>query len=207
MKKAILITFCFALGLSTLAFAGNNAGVAKGTIHVRPHNAKAGCSVSITGCGDIVMTELGDNFDAFPVFYDLVEFKGCEYGVIWPTWTYGADFTNCADLIIGGITNPGDGVSHSWLACQTSSVCIPAYLWLYADGPGQVCITGRPDHPTKPGTAFVLDCDEGLDVLIGWGCAGVYGGTPDPASGDACAELPPPATEPTTWGGIKTLFQ
>jgi len=44
-------------------------------------------------------------------------------------------------------------------------------------------------------------------VLIGWGCAGVYGGTPDPPSGDACEVLPEPATEPTTWGEIKGLFQ
>ena len=205
MKKAILISFCFVLGLSTVALAGNNPN-AKGTIHVRAHNAKAGCTVGIEDCGDIVMVEAGFSIDAFPVFYELTEFLGCEYSVVWPAWTYPAAFTNCSDLIIGEVVNPGDGASHTWLACQTG-VCVPAFLWLYADGPGQICISGNPDHPTKPGTAFVLDCAEGLDVLVGWGCAGVYGGTPDPASGDACAELPKPATEPTTWGGIKTLFQ
>jgi hypothetical protein len=206
MKKAILVVLCVLLGLSTVALAGNNPG-AKGTIHVRPHNAKAGCNYgTIEGCADIVMSEPGFSVDAFPIFYELTEYQGCEYSVTWPDWTYPPAFTNCADLVIGTIANPGDGVSHTWLACQTG-VCVPAFLWLYADGPGQVCISGNPLHPHKPGTAFVLDCAEGLDVLVGWGCAGVYGGTPAPASGDACEELPPPATQPTTWGEIKGMFE
>jgi len=203
MKKAILITFCVVLGLSTLSFAGRNADVAKGAIHVRAHNAKAGCASGISGCEDIVMTEPTFSFDAFPVFYDLVEYKACEYSVIWPDWTYSATFNSCSDFVIGEILWPGDGVSHAWTLCQNSSVCAPAYLWIYADGPGQVCISGHPQH----GSAFLVDCIDGVDVLIGWGCAGVYGGTPDPASGDACGVLPEPATEPTTWGEIKGLFQ
>jgi len=179
MKKAILISVCLVLGICTVAFSGVNDGVAKGIVHVRPHNAKLGCTVAIDDCDDIVITESSFSFDAFPVFYDLVEFQGCEYGLTWPAWTSPAAFTSCSDLVIGSIALPGDGVSHSWLDCQNASVCVPAWLWLYADGPGQVCMSGNPSNPIHPGAAYVLSCkvdtlDGGeLDTLIGWGCAGV----------------------------------
>lgn len=203
MRKVLLVSLCIVLGSSAAALAGANVGVAKGTIHVRPHNAKAGCTVAISTCSDIVMSESGFSVDAFPVFYELNEFQGCEYGVTWPAWSYPAAFTSCSDFVIGAIANPGEGASHTWTACDYSGVCIPSFLWLYADGPGKICITGHPQH----GSAFVLDCGEDVDVLIGWGCAGVYGGVPDPESGNACEALPGPATEPTTWGEIKSLFQ
>jgi hypothetical protein len=194
MRKAIVIAATLTLLVSTLAFAGNNPD-AKVAVHVRPHNAKAGCTVTIADCHDIVTTEPGYSADAFPVFYDLVEYLGCEYGLTWPTWTYSAAWNNCADLVIGSIVWPGDGASHTWLSCKTG-VCVPSFVWLYADGPGMVCPS---PHPVS-GIINVLDCAEGLDDPVSRYCAGLYGLIGD----DPCL---PNANMPKSWGGIKSLFE
>jgi hypothetical protein len=145
-------------------------------------------------CHDMVTTVGYASVDAFPVFFDLVEFLGCEYGVCWPTWAYSAEFRNCSDLVIGSIIWPGDGASHTWTTCQTGLV-IPSVLWLYADGPGMICPC---PHPVS-GVINVLDCTEGLDDPMCIFCAGVYGMTGD----DPCG---PTGSEPSTWGEIKGLF-
>jgi hypothetical protein len=194
MKKALVVAVALTLALSALAFAGNNPD-AKVAVHVRPHSAKAGCTVAITGCGDIMTTEPGYSVDAFPVFFDLVEFLGCEYGLCWPTWTYSAAWNNCADLVIGSIIWPGDGASHTWLACQ-AGVAVPSFVWLYADGPGMICPC---PHPIS-GIINVLDCAEGLDDPMCIFCAGVYGLIGD----DPCW---PTGNEPSTWGEIKGMFE
>jgi hypothetical protein len=194
MKKVLVIAVALTLALSAMAFAGANVD-AKVAVHVRAHNAKAGCTVAITGCMDIVTTEPGFSVDAFPVFFDLVEFLGCEYGLCWPTWTYSAAFTNCADLVIGSILWPGDGASHTWTSCQVG-VAVPSFVWLYADGPGMICPC---PHPIS-GVISVLDCAEGLDDPMCIFCAGVYGAFGD----DPCD---PTGTEPSTWGEIKGLFE
>jgi hypothetical protein len=194
MKKILVIAVALTLALSALAFAGLNAD-AKVAVHVRPHNAKAGCTVNIVTCVDINTTEPGYSVDAFPVFFDLVEFLGCEYGLCWPTWTYSAAFTNCATFVIGSITWPGDGASHTWTDCGYG-VCVPSFVWLYADGPGMICPC---PHPIS-GSISVLDCHEGLDGPICIFCAGVYGLIGD----DPCW---PTGTEPSSWGEIKGLFE
>jgi hypothetical protein len=194
MKKVLVIAVALTLALSAMAFAGANVD-AKVAVHVRAHNAKAGCTVAITGCMDIVTTEPGYSVDAFPVFFDLVEFLGCEYGLCWPTWTYSAAFSNCADLVIGSILWPGDGASHTWTSCQVG-VAVPSFVWLYADGPGMICPC---PHPIS-GVISVLDCAEGLDDPMCIFCAGVYGAFGD----DPCD---PTGTEPSTWGEIKGLFE
>jgi hypothetical protein len=200
MKKAIVVFLGLLLLVSTAALCGQNFDIAKGIVHVRDHNAKAGCNYgTFSSCEDIVTTLAGHSIDAFPVFYELTEYQGCEYGLLWPAWQYSAAWNNCSPLVIGSILLSGQGASHTWLTCQFDGYCVPAFIWLYADGPGQICITGHPEH----GSAFILDCHEAVDVLIGWGCAGVYG-----VSGhDPCGELPEPATVPTTWGDIKSLFE
>ena len=102
MKRVLVIALALTLALGALAFAGLNPD-AKVAVHVRPHNAEAGCAVTFATCADIVTTEPSYNVGAFPVFFDLVEYLGCEYGLCWPAWAYSAAFTNCADLIIGSI--------------------------------------------------------------------------------------------------------
>jgi hypothetical protein len=196
MKKVLVAMVALTLVLSAVAFAGNNPA-GKVAIHVRAHNAKLACNYgTITVCGEIVTTEPSFSIDAFPVFYDLVEFKGVEYGVCWPAWAYSAAFNNCSDLVIGAIAWPGDGSSHTWLTCQ-AGVAVPSFLWLYADGPGMVCPCPHPET----GLISILDCAEGLDSPIGVFCAGVYGEMGD----DPCE--PVVATEASTWGGIKGIFK
>ena len=196
MKRTFVIVSILILALSSLAIAGNNPA-AKVAVHVRAHNAKLGCNAGIiNGCGEIVTTEPGFNVDAFPVFYDLVEFLGCEYGLCWPAWTYSAAFSNCSDLVIGAVDWPGSGAAHTWTSCQ-AGVAIPSFIWLYADAPGMVCPCPNPET----GLISVLDCAEGLDSPIGIFCAGVYGMIGD----DPCE--PVVATEASTWGGIKGMFE
>ena len=192
--RVLVIALALTLALSALAFAGNNPD-AKVAVHVRVHNAKLGCNVTIDGCGDIVTTQPGYDVDAFPVFFDLVEYLGCEYGLCWPAWTYSAAFTNCADLIIGSIAWPGEGASHTWLGCQ-SGVMVPSFVWLYADAPGYICVC---PHPIS-GIINVLDCAEGVDDPMCIFCAGVYGFIGD----DPCE---PTGTEVSTWGEIKGMFE
>jgi hypothetical protein len=198
MKKAILISACLILTFAAALLAGANTD-AKVAVHVRVHNAKLGCNYgTITGCGDIVYTLEGSNVDAFPVFFNLAEYTGCEMGLDFPAESAG--FTSCSDFVIGGITAPGEGSSHTWTACLTG-VCVPCYIWFYASGPGLVC----PVPFTGTGLVSVLDClyfidDLNLETQIG--CAGVYGATGD----DPCA-IPGGATAPATWGQVKSLFR
>lgn len=196
MKKTLVIVAILTVALSSMAFAGNNPD-AKIAVHVRAHNAKLACNYgTITGCEEIVTTEPGFSVDAFPVFYDLVEFLGCEYGLCWPDWAYSAAFTSCSDLVIGTVTMPGDGASHTWTSCQ-AGVCVPSFVWLYADGPGLICPCPNPET----GLISVLDCAEGLDSPVAIFCAGVYGETGE----DPCE--PVTATETSTWGAIKSIFK
>jgi hypothetical protein len=194
MKRVLLIALVLTLALSTVAFAGFNTE-AKVAIHVRAHNAKAGCTVTIAVCSDVVTTEPGFSIDAFPVFFDLVEFQGCEYGICWPDWTYSAAWNNCADLVIGSITHPGDGASHTWTSCQYG-VMVPSFIWLYADGPGMICPC---PHPIS-GIINTLDCHESVDDPVSIFCAGVYGLIGD----DPCV---PNASAPTSWSEIKGMFE
>jgi len=193
--RVLVIALALTLALSAMAFAGANPD-AKVAVHVRPHNAKAGCTVAIAGCADIVTTEASYNFDAFPVFFDLAEYKAVEYGLCWPTWTYSAGFTNCAEFVIGEILWPGDGASHTWAACQPGPVMTPSFVWLYADGPGMVCAC---PHPVS-GLVTVLDCSDLYDDPICNFCAGVYGLVGD----DPCE---PTGTETSSWGEIKGMFE
>jgi hypothetical protein len=198
MKKVLVVAVALIFVLSALAMAGNNPD-AKCAVHVKTHNAKQSCASLpvITGCQDIVTTYPGYSFDAFPVFFDLVEYLGLEYAMCWPAeWIYSAAFTSCSDLIIGGILWSGDGVSQTWTACQPGPVAMPGWAWLYAGGPGIVCIC---PHPAS-GQILVLDCQEGLDEPVCNFCAGVYGYIGD----DPCW---PTATEQSTWGGIKSMFE
>jgi hypothetical protein len=197
MKKVLVAAVALTLILSAVAFAGNNPAP-KVAIHVRAHNAKLACNYgTITGCADIIATEPGFSADCFPVFYDLVEFLGCEYGLCWPAWTYSAAFTSCSDLVIGVVDWPGTGASHTWTSCQ-AGVAVPSFVWLYADAPGMICPCPNPET----GLISVLDCAEGLDSPCGIFCAGVYGMVgDDPCDGGASA------TETSTWGGIKGMFE
>jgi hypothetical protein len=99
--------------------------------------------------------------------------------------------------VIGTVAFPGDGASHTWTSCQ-AGVCVPSFVWLYADGPGMICPCPNPET----GLISVLDCAEGLDSPCGIFCAGLYGEVGD----DPC-DAGASATEASTWGGIKGMFE
>jgi hypothetical protein len=195
--KVLAVAVALIFILSALAFAGANPS-AKAAVHVAPHWAKQSCGnlPYITNCVDIVTTEPGFSVDAFPVFFDLVEYLGFEYGMCWPAeWLYSCAFTNCADLVIGDIKWSGDGVSQTYFNCQYGAG-VPGWGWLYAGGPGMICICPHP----QSGVIWVLDCHDDVDTPICGFCAGVYGAIGD----DPCD---PTGTEVSTWGGIKSIFK
>ena len=195
--KILAIALALTLILSVAATAGQNPNV-KVAVHVQAHNAKQSCLAlpAIVDCSDIAFTYAGYNFDGFPVFFDVVGVTFCEYSLTWPTWAYSCIFSNCADLVIGGIVNPGDGISHSWTNCQMTTAIIPGWGWWTADGPGMVC----PIPHTESGFIGTTDCEFIEDVPLCIFCAGVYGMVGD----DPCS---PTATEASTWGGIKSMFK
>jgi uncharacterized repeat protein (TIGR01451 family) len=137
----------------------------------------------IRNCQDFVTTHEGcDDVDFFPVFYDLVEFRGLEYSAHWPG-SYSCAFTSCSDLKIGDIIWPGDGLSHAWYSCQLGPVAIPGWGWLSVNEPGLICVGAHP----ATGSITVGDCDALLDNLGTTLCAGVCG-----AEGtDPCGGAPP----------------
>ncbi len=197
MNRIMAIAVVSVLVLAGLAFAGNNP-LAKVAVHVKAHSAKQGCTglPAITGCEDISTTYAEFNFDAFPVFFDLAEYQGLEYGVCWPDWTYSATWTQCADLVIGEIIWPGDGVSQAWTQCHAEGIAITGWAWLYADGPGLVSVC---EHPVT-GEIQIVDCAEGVDEPVKTYQAGVLGAEGE----DPCA---PVMIQPTTWGAIKGMFE
>jgi hypothetical protein len=198
MRLAItILVIALVASIASTCLAGNNPE-AKVAVHVRPHNAKLGCNVgTIVDCNDIIETEASFSFDAFPVFYELAEYLGCQYGLTWPAWAYSAAFTSCSDLVIGTVVWPGSGAAHTWTTCQAAGVAVPSFIWLYADDPGTICPIPYPD--AEPPLLSVLDCAEGLDTPMTISCAGVYGEVGD----DPCRD----ATEAATWSAIKSIFK
>jgi hypothetical protein len=196
MKKVLVVTVALTLILSAGAWAGLNPN-AKAAVHVIPHASRS-CTKSfpsIAGCENIITTEPTPDADAFPVFFDLVEYQGFDYGMTWPGM-YSCVFTSCSDLTIGGIVNPGDGISHAWSACKPNTVGIPGWGWIYDYG--MICLV---PHPTQGGPN-IGDCHAGeVDIPVCNFCAGIGGFIGD----DPC--LGPSAIEPSTWGGVKGMFR
>jgi hypothetical protein len=195
--KILAIALALTMVLSVVATAGQNPNL-KCAVHVDAHNAKRACGnlPVFTACTDIVTTWGTYSFDAMPTFFDLYGITGAEYSLTWPAWTYSAAWNNCSDLVIGAIAWPGDAISHTWNVCQIQYAVICGWAWLYADGPGLVCMIPNADT----GFIGVVDCEFQPDVPVGFSCAGVYGMVGD----DPCECS---ATELSTWGGIKSMFK
>jgi hypothetical protein len=202
MKKVLVIAIALTLVLSTMAFAGVNA-TGKVAVHVRDHNAKAGCTVTITGCADIQTTNGSASVDAFVVYYDLTMYVGVAYGLCWDPSISSGTFTNCADLVIpswtGDYMASGDGAAHTWYNCDYTGIAVAGFVWVYVYGPGMMCPCDHPD-PGIEGGIQVLDCSEGLDFPNCTRCAGLGGLQGD----DPCEAT---AAEATTWSEIKGLFE
>jgi hypothetical protein len=194
MKKAIALAAMIMIIVSTAASAGVNTN-AKVSIHVIPHASRT-CAKNfptITSQGDIIFTEPSGDVDAFPVFYDMVEYQGFDYGLNWPG-TYSCAFTSCSDLAIGTITWPGDGVSHAWYLCQSATIGVPGWAWISEPSPSIISIV---DHPTV-NSVLVGDCGSPATLDTVYEYERFYSGIG--------GEIGQPV-EATTWGKIKAQFK
>jgi hypothetical protein len=201
MKKALVIALALTF-VATVAFAGMNANH-KVAIHTKAHPTSCTKAYpAFTACAAIKTTwaPLGD-LDVMPVFYELSQTLVTEFGLTWPAEWYSMSWTRCkGDLAIGGILNPGEGTAISWTTCQTTWALAPGAGWLTATTPGSVTICANPatnmygvvDCQPSPGPYFDFP-----RCVIAAGIGGILGGDP-------CA---PTATEPSTWGQIKSMFK
>ena len=167
----------------------------KAGVHVAPHGSRS-CTKNfpiISGCGDINTTEASPDADCFPVFFELEEYQGFDYGMTWPGM-YTCVFTSCSDLTIGSIVSPGDGISHAWTECHAEPVAVTGWGWIYDYG--MVCIVSHP----AVGTINIGDCTGNLYEPFCVFCAGIGGYIGD----DPCE---PTTTRATTWGEIKSMFK
>ena len=175
-------------------YGGDNQDC-KVAVHVLPHASRS-CTKSypaIMGCGDIITTEPGMDVDAFPVFFDLVEYRALEFGMSWPG-LYSALYRSCSDLTVGNILFPGDGVYHIWEQCQIEPACVPGWAWIWDYG--MISIVDHPDY----GHIYVTDCLGRRDEPQCNFSAGIGGFVGD----DPCE---PTSAEPAKWGAIKAIFK
>ncbi len=171
--------------------------IGKVAVHVELHASRT-CSKNfptITNCGDIQYTIPYHDVDAFPVFFDIVEYQGFDYSLAWPG-TYTCAFISCSDLTIGTISNPGDGISHAWYTCQAGHVALPGWGWIYEPGPAQICVVPHPEA----GGINIGDCSGMIGGPLEISCAGIAGAYGD----DPCT---PTGVQSTTWGNIKAMFR
>ena len=177
MREAPLISFVgfvlIAISISP-GFAGQNNN-AKVAVHVMPHLESRTCSSDMPSLESpcwVHFVYVGcDAVDVFPVFYDIVEYRGFEYGLAWPGEAT-CIFTSCSDLSIGNITHSGDGISQVWLDCGGAGYpAVTGFAWIDGTEPGQICVV---PHPIG-GRVLVLDCHEGVNEPFYNLCAGVCG--------------------------------
>jgi hypothetical protein len=172
IRVAALICLGIVL-IAGMAHAGVNRW-AKVAVHVLPHESRS-CAKNfpaIVWCDEIVYQTHDRDVDAFPVFFDLVEYQGFEYGITFPG-PYSCAFTSCSDLAVGTITWPGDGISQAWYTCQAGPSAITGWGWIYGTGIVQVIA-----HPAAGGPIVgdcAMECDEVIDnYYAGVGSASGY---------------------------------
>jgi hypothetical protein len=175
MRETVIVTVILA-AMSTAVLAGANPA-AKVAVHVEAYASrsctKAATMPVINTCANIQYTYAGYNVDAFPVFFDMTEYQGFDYGMTWEGGVSGV-FTSCSDLTIGGIANSGDGIAHAWYTCRPSWVAIPGWLWRYSYG--LIWVVEHPDA----GGIVIGDCatpagKDTLDPIVDGYCAGTHG--------------------------------
>ena len=201
IQMTLLTTISMGLSISGAALAGSNLYY-KAALHVTPHEERT-CTTGrpeITDCAEIATVYPGcDDFDVFPVFFDLVEVGRVEYGLSWPVQWGDCVFTPCAgDNIIGDIVSSGDGIAHEWDQCYQAEIVIPGYAWFSSPvTPGQIVLT------TDPLTGFLgaTDCDGARDFAIGLAASGVCGMPGEDPCDCGCG------SEPRTWSAIKSMFR
>jgi len=199
MKKVLVIAIALTLVITAVALAGENPN-AKIAIHIRAHGSCKGLP-AFTSCSGIVFnyTNAVGDIDAMPVFYDLTQYTVTEFGMTWPAEWASMSWTRCLGNIgIGTITNPGEGTAISFPACMVGTAVAPGYGWLAPMAqPGLV--TPVPNPAT--GDCCVVGCNVPLtkDFPMCISSGGYLMVGDDPCR--------PTATEPSTWGSIKSMFE
>ena len=201
IQMTLLTTISIGLSISGTALAGSNLYY-KAALHLMPHEERT-CTTGwpeIADCTGINTVYSGcDDFDVFPVFFDLAEVGRIEYGLSWPAQWGDCAFTPCVgDNIIGNIVSPGDGIAHEWDQCHQAEIVIPGFAWFSTPvTPGQLILT------TNPLTGFLgaTDCDGVTDFAIGLAVSGVCGIPGEDPCDCGCA------SEPSTWSEIKSMFR
>lgn len=207
MTRAFALSVVIAIiGMATSVTGGINES-AKVAVHLVPYDCNRACSRNFpefTDCSDINTTYCGcGNIDFFPVFFDLVEYRGLEYAVEWPGLC-SCVFSTCSYCQIGEIVWPGDGISQVWLDCRQHGVAVPGWGWITVDVPGQVCVVPHPmtGNITIAGCELPAETDD-LDFPTAAFCGGVCGARGQ----NPCGGPPEQATVATTWGSIKRVFK
>jgi hypothetical protein len=209
---AIALLACvLVIAFAVPCFAGHSRsyqtldGGLKMMLHIQDHNAKQSCSnlPVFASRDDITRMETGTgDYDVFMVIFDYgAGYTNVEYGLSWPAGWGSAATIQCADLNIGGIVNPYDWISLSWITCQTTPAYSPvAWSWINAGTAGQVQIEYRPREANIPAALGTIDCAFAEVPAESIFFAGIdvnpWEGQPDTL-----------AAEPTTWGGIKAMFR
>ncbi len=201
MSKTLLTVLILALAITIPCFAGNNPYY-KVAVHVLPRDCDRNCVFGmpdIDNACDINSTYHGpEEFEIFPVFYDLTEVYCLEYAIEW-TGDYSCAYTPCGYSHIGEILWSGDWIAQCFDGCQPGPVMIPGWGWMEMNTPGTICVA----PPQHTGEIKVLDCTgEGIDNPVATYCAGVQGAAGD----DPCRDLVR-ATEPTSWSSVKAMFR
>lgn len=173
MRRSLFQSWLLIALIPGLVIGSENPG-AKIAVHVLPHEAGRTCNSGMPDlvlCTDINTTYEGcGDMDVFPVFYDVNEYLGVEYALEWPG-SESCAFTSCSDLMIGGITWPGDGISQVWFGCRPGPTAIPGWGWIYTIEPGLVSVA---PHPYTE-EVQMLDCLEAVDQPVYRASAGVCG--------------------------------
>jgi hypothetical protein len=204
MKKVLVIAIALTFAMSAVALAGQNPNW-KVAVHVQAHGVST-CKTlpAFPTCSGIVFNcQTVGNIDAIPCFFDMTNFTVLEFGLTWPAEWGSASWFKCKGALwIGSITNPGDGATVSYGPCQTGVTnTTPGFAWLAPSGPG--LITPVP-HPGS-GKLIVVDCtpsEVGGPYMDVPQCVSA-GGYLMPGD-DPCR---PTATEESTWGSIKSMFE
>jgi uncharacterized repeat protein (TIGR01451 family) len=173
-----------------------------GGLHVLPRGENRSCAGAVSeieSCEDLETLIDGCGFvHVFPVFYDIPEFRGLSYTLVWPEDWSDMAFTSCSDITVGDIVRPNDAISQSWTSCTPGGLVIAGWAEVFSRSPGRVEMLN-----VNGGNPEIVTCD-GRIITTEWQFAcGVCGATGDePPCGGG-----PTTGVPTTWGGIKSMFR
>jgi hypothetical protein len=204
VASKVVIAAGLVLIMVTAALGGGNEN-GKVAVHVLAYDSGRACHRKfpvIWACHDIITTYEGcGDIDFFPVFFNLLEYRGFDYAVEWPGG-YSCVFTDCSYGHLGEIRWSGDWISQVWSECQHYSVAIPGWGWITVGDPGMICVVPNP----LSGEVSMCDCGDGpdcdyLDYPNASYCAGICG-----AIGHNPCLPKTHATTAATWGSIKSLF-